>query len=217
MPKFRHFFVLNKPELLIKNRLILTLVCFILQCMIYGLISLGHIKHDAGAQRAAIVAWAKRQNLTINAFILFEKNPDISTLAPGDTVICHDWDCLCGERAFLREFLQRILTDGLCLYSTRSEYCLDQGRHSMKYAFEMYAEIWDTFISYKNFQGARRRAANGGFMGRPRGARGTRHKMEAYQGIALRMHRDGRSMYAIAHELGVSAPTIKRFLSAQGF
>ena len=194
-----------------------SLVCFINKPMIYGLIFLGHNKHNSHVQRDALMQFAKEHHLTIDKFISFDKNPDISIFKPNDTIICYGWDCLCNDRNFLREFIQYLLNNNVFIYSVQSKYHIDKtmDMNALKYAFNMYMDIRFNFISNKNINGARQRVANGHAPGRPHGARGVNHIMDGKGATALKMHRDGFSMYAIARELGVSAPTIKRFLVAQ--
>ncbi len=185
--------------------------------MVYGLVFLTHVKYSAHVQRDGIIRFAKEHGLTMGKFIEFDKNPDISMFKPNDTIICYGWDCLCNDRNFLRKFIQYLVNNNIFIYSVQSKYCIDKTMNIkvLKYAFDMYMDIRFNFISNKNINGARQRVANGHAPGRPHGARGVNHVMDGKGATALKMYRDGFSMYAIARELGVSAPTIKRFLDTQ--
>lgn len=185
--------------------------------MIYGLIFLEHTRLSAKKQRADIVQFAKLRNLSVNKFIEFAGNPDISIFKSGDVIICHSWGCLCEDRAFLRRFIKYLLANNVFLYSVTSKYCIDDIMNTgvLKYAFDLYEDIRFNFVSNKNIRGARQRVANGHAPGRPHGAKGQRHVMDGKENDALTMHRNGFSMYAISKKLGVSTPTIKRFFVAQ--
>lgn len=201
-----------------KNMLILSLVCFTFILMNYGLIFLGHAKHCAKKQRDEIAAFAQKQKRVIDKFISFDKAPDISVLRPGDTVFCYSWDCLCSERAILRQMIQHFLKQKTYIYSATSKYCIDKSLdlYALVYGFDMYEDIWSTFISYKNTLGAKTRVKNGHAPGRPHGARNYTHILDGKESVVLDMHNKGFSMYAIAKKLQTSAPTIKRFLVSQG-
>lgn len=198
--------------------MILSLVCFTLPTMVYGFIFLGNLKHSAQIQRNGIEKFIKKHKLTIDRFISFDKNPDISILQPGDYLVCYSWDCLCTERSFLRQIMQYLFKNKIYVYSATSKYCVDESIdiNGLIYGFNMYDEIWNTFISYKNICGAKTRVENGYAPGRPVGAKNYSHVLDGKEKQVLNMFSNGSSMYAIAKKMNVSAMTIKRFLVSQG-
>ena len=197
--------------------LILLLIWFISIPMIYGFIFTKHLKHSAQNQRSGIEAFVKKHKLNIDEFIPFDKNPDISVLQPGDSVVCYSWDSLCTERSFLRQMIQYLFKHKIYVYSTTSKYYIDKfiDINALLYGFNMYDDIWNTFISYKNICGAKTRVENGHSPGRPVGAKNYNHVLDGKEKIVLNMFSNGVSMYAIAKKMNVSAMTIKRFLISQ--
>lgn len=192
------------------------LVCFILTPMIYGLIFLEHIKHSAQSQRNTVALFAQKHKLTVDKFISFDKNPDISILRSGDSIICYSWDCLCTDRDFLRQTMQNLFKQNIYVYSTTSKYFIDKSMDTdaVMYGFNMYDDIWNTFISYRNTLGAKARVENGHAPGRPFGAKNRTHVLDGKEKTILNMFSRGASMYAIAKKTGVSSMTIKRFLNS---
>lgn len=193
-----------------------TLVCFTFIHMIYGFVFFGHLSHAVQKQRRCISAFAKQHKQNIDKFVVFDKNPDISMLKPGDVVICYSWECLCSERAFLRQMIQYLMEHRIYLYSATSKYCIDKAMNwdGLGYGFGMYDDMLNTFASYKSIRGVKTRVANGHAPGRRVGAKNLTHVLDGKEQIVLDMHNSGVSMYAIAKKLRVSAPTIRRFLIA---
>lgn len=194
-----------------------TIGLFYIILMIYGFIFTKHLKYSAQNQRNGIENFIKKHNLSLDKFVSFDENPDISILKPGDSVICYSWDCLCTERSFLRKIIQFLLKHKIYIYSATSKYCLDKSTdiNALAYGVNMYDDIWNTFISYKNILGAKTRVANGKSAGRPIGAKNIKHVLDGKENLVLDMYNHGFSMYAIANKLNTSAPTIKRFLVSQ--
>ena len=185
--------------------------------MVYGFVFLGNLKHSAQIQRNGIEKFIKKHKLTIDRFISFDKNPDISILQPGDYLVCYSWDCLCAERSFLRQIMQYLFKNKIYVYSATSKYCVDESVdiNGLVYGFNMYDDIWNTFISYKNTCGARTRVKNGCSPRRPVGAKNYSHVLDGKENMVLDMFAKGVSMYAIAKKTNVSTMTIKRFLDSQ--
>ena len=202
---------------MMKIMLILSLVCFTFISMVYGFVFLKHLKYSAQHQRDGINAFVKKHKQTIDKFISFDKNPYVSILQSGDSVICYSWDCLCAERSFLRQMIQYLFKHKIYVYSTTSKYYIDKfiDINALLYGFNMYDDIWNTFISYKNICGAKTRVENGHSPGRPVGAKNYKHVLDGKEKIVLNMFSNGASMYAIAKKMNVSAMTIKRFLTTQ--
>lgn len=148
--------------------------------MVYGFIFLKHLKYSAQVQRNGIERFVKKHKLNTDKFISFDKNPDISVLQPGDSVVCYSWDCLCAERFFLRQIIQYLFKHKIYVYSATNKYCIDKSTDikSLIYGFDMYDDIWNTFISYKNICGAKTRVKNGYAPGRPRGAKNYTHVLD---------------------------------------
>lgn len=185
--------------------------------MIYGLILVGHNKVSSQIQRANIIGFATNKHLVIDEFISFKNVPDLSKFKSGDTIICYAWNCLCQTRSFLRTFIQYLLKNNIYLYSTTSNYYIDNLSDVKKfeYAFGLYEDIRFNFLSNKNSVGAITRVKNGHEPGRKTGSKNIKHLLDGKEQTVIQMYNDGISMYAIAKKLNVSAPTIKRFLVAQ--
>ena len=196
--------------------LILSLVCFILNTMIYGLIFLKHVKLNATEQRKKITQFASKQKMSVDKFISFDKNPDLSVFKPNDTIVCYSWDCLCHTQDFLRQFIRYVLVNNIFIYSTTSKYHINKkmDADALKYAFDMYEDIRFNFVSRKNLQSVQTKIANGQSIGRPSGTKNTNHILDGKEATVLKMYKNRVSMYAIAQTMNVSAPTIKRFLVA---
>lgn len=182
--------------------------------MFYGLILLKHTKISTQKQRADILRVAKEKNFHIDKFILSEDRPELSQFKSGDTIVCSAWSCLCKKRTFLRVFIKYILDNSIFLYSATSGYCVDKAADikSINYAFSMYEDIRFNFLSHKNTEVVVARVQNGHEPGRRTGSKNIHHILDGKEKIILEMHKNKQSMYAIAKKMGVSAPTIKRFL-----
>ena len=193
--------------------LIYRLVRFIVKTMIYGLIFLGSSQFSAQEQRNGIVKFAKKCKLTIDTFISFNNNPNILMFQPGDTIVCYAWSCLCKETQFLRIFIQHIAKSGVYLYSTTSKYRIDKSMDIkiLQYAFSMYEDIRTNFWSNKTVESAKKRVVSG----RQPGSKNVKHILDGKEKVVWDMYNAGFTMYAISKKIKVSAPTIKRFLTAQ--
>lgn len=181
--------------------------------MIYGLIFLGPTNFSAQEQRNGIVRFAKNHKLTIDEFIPFNNNPNILLFQPGDTIICYAWSCLCKETQFLRIFIQHLVKNEVCVYSTTSKYHIDRNMDMqiLQYAFSMYEDIRTNFWSNKTIESAKKRAVSG----RQTGSKNSKHILDGKEKVVWDMYNNGFSMYAISKKMKVSAPTIKRFLTTQ--
>ena len=113
--------------------------------------------------------------------------------------------------------MQYLFKNKIYVYSATSKYCVDESVdiNGLVYGFNMYDDIWNTFISYKNTCGARTRVKNGYSPGRPVGAKNYSHVLDGKENMVLDMFAKGASMYAIAKKTNVSTMTIKRFLDSQ--
>lgn len=193
--------------------LILSLVCFIVETMVYGLIFLGHTKLTAQDQRDGILRFAKKHRMQIDEFISFNSNPNMLMFNPGDTVICYAWNCLCKEMPFMRMFVQYLVKNGIYVYSATSKYRITSSMDidALYYAFSMYEDIRVNFWSRKAVEGASKRIISG----RHTGSKNKTHILDGKGKVVWDMYNNGFSMYAIAKKMNVSAPTIKRFLTAQ--
>ena len=181
--------------------------------MIYGLIFLEHTQFSAQDQRSSVLHFAKKKNLSIDEFVSFNNNPNILMFNPGDTIICHSWNCLCKETPFLRIFVQHLAKRGVYVYSTTSKYHIDTNldMETLQYAFAMYEDIRVNFWSNKTIESAKKRTVSG----RQVGSKNKTHILDGKEMVVWNMYNNGASMYAIAKKMKVSAPTIKRFLTTQ--
>lgn len=181
--------------------------------MIYGLIFLGPTKYSTQEQRSGIMQFAKKHKLNVDKFVSFNNNPDILMFQPRDTVVCYAWGCLCRETQFLRVFIQHLVKNEVCLYSTTSKYHIDKNMDmkTLQYAFSMYEDIRANFWSNKTMESAKRRTVSG----RQPGSKNAKHILDGKEKMVLDMYNSGLSMYAISKKVKVSAPTIKRFLTIQ--
>lgn len=185
--------------------------------MIYGLIFLDHSKASAQTQRYELQHFAKKHNLKIDEFISYKDSPNIMRFSSGDTIICYAWNCICKTKPFLNIFIQYILKNKIYLFSVTSKYSIDQSMdlELLEYAFDMYEEIRFNFLSHKNSAAAGKRVENGHAPGRPVGSKNVKHALDGKEKAIWDMYNNGFSMYAISKKMKVSAPTVKRFLTAQ--
>lgn len=181
--------------------------------MVYGLIFLGHTKLTARDQRDGILRFAKKRHIQINEFVSFNNNPSIFMFNPGDTIICYAWNCLCQEMPFMRMFIQHMVKNGIYIYSATSQYHIapPMDIDTLHYAFSLYEDIRVNFWSRKAIEGASKRIISG----RHVGSKNKTHILDGKENVVWDMYNKGFSMYAISKKLKVSAPTIKRFLTAQ--
>jgi len=181
--------------------------------MVYGLIFLGHTKLTAQDQRNGILRFVKKCHISIDKYISFKNNPDMLQFNPGDTIVCYAWNCLCQEMPFMRMFVQHMIEKGIYIYSATSKYHIAPSMDidTLQYAFSMYEDIRVNFWSRKAVEGVSKRI----IPGRHTGSKNKVHVLDGKEQMILDMRNDGQSMYAIAKKIHVSAPTIKRFLTAQ--
>lgn len=185
--------------------------------MVYGLIFLDHAKTNADVQRQEIQHFVAKHGIIIDEFVSYCDNPDITMFKTNDTLICYAWNCICSGWDFLRIFIKYVLNNKINLLPITSKYHIDSTTdfNQLRYAFDMCEDIRFNFLSHKSVIGAKKRIENGHAPGRPTGSINTKHILDGKEKVVWDMYNNGFSMYAISKKLKVSAPTIKRFLTAQ--
>ena len=185
--------------------------------MIYGLILYNHPKINTQKQRAVIVRFAKKNGLSVDNYMAFHENPDLSLFNSGDTILCYAWTCLCSKRSFLRELIPYVLKNNIYLYSATSKYCINPETNikAFEYAFTLYEDIRFNFLSHKSLEGIQTSIKKGYKPGRQIGSRNKTHVLDGKEKQIIKLYSAGISMNKIAKRLGVSAPTINKFLASK--
>jgi len=181
--------------------------------MVYGLIFSGHTKLTDQDQRDGISRFAEKCHIQIDEFISFNNNPNMLMFNTGDTLVCYAWNCLCKDISFMRMFIQHLVKNKIYIYSATSKYHIapNMDTDALQYAFSLYEDIRVNFWSRKAVEGASKRI----IPGRHTGSKNKTHVLDGKEKVVWDMYNNGFSMYAISKKLKVTAPTIKRFLTAQ--
>ena len=185
--------------------------------MIYGLIFLEHGKVNEDTQRLYIEKFAEKRGLHIDEFVSYRDNPNILCFQSGDVLVCYAWSCICKTRAFLQTFIKYVVKNKIHIFSVTSKYYVDDTLDfaQFEYVLNLCEDIRFTFLSNKSADGARKRVVNGHAPGRKPGSKNVKHALDGKEKVIWNMYNYGISMYAIAKQMRVSAPTIKRFLTSQ--
>ncbi len=194
--------------------------------MIYGYIRVSTDRQDCENQKIGIDHKARALGLCIERYIedagiSGTTEPEqrrlgrcLRRLRPGDVIICSELSRL-GRRLFMiLRVLEYCMQRGAKLYTVKDNYELGDNIQSkvLAFAFGLSAEIERDLISMRTREGLARRRAMGQPLGRRRGAKNKRHKLDGRHEIIQKMIAHGMSQRQIAKHFNVSPPTIRRLL-----
>ena len=184
--------------------------------MVYGMLFVNHTLYSSAIQRAGIASFCKKNGLTPDGFLSYRDMPDVGEIKPGDSVVFYAWSCVGKTRSQLKKVIGYLLQNKINFYSATGKYNAATGAdfNHLSHAFGLYEDIRFNFLSHKNIAATRRRIARGGSVGRHLGTKNKTHVWDKYAPRIVSMHRAGLSMYRIAHDLNLTAPAVKRCLTA---
>ena len=195
--------------------------------MNYGYIRVSSDKQTVENQRYEIQKYCMTHALEIHGWIeetisgtqFYNKRrlgKLLKRVKKGDMIICSELSRLGRNLYMIMEILNICMQRGCMVQTIKDGYCLGDDIQSkvLAFAFGLSAEIERNLISQRTKEALARLKASGYTLGRPKGAKGKKHKLDGKKQLVERMHKDGISISAIARKLNVSRGCIYNVLKA---
>ncbi len=193
--------------------------------MVYGYIRVSTDHQDCENQKVGIENKARNLGLIIERYIndsgvsgtsepsQRELGKCLRNLCVGDVLICSELSRLGRKLFMIMRILEHCMNVGARLYTVKDDYELGDNIQSkvLAFAFGLSAEIERDLISRRTKEALALRRARGQKLGRARGSRNKRHKLDGRHDHILHMYDMGYSKLKISKKLGVSVTTIYRF------
>lgn len=194
--------------------------------MIYGYIRVSTDKQDCENQKIGIEQKAKRLGLTIEKYIEDSgvsgiKEPDkralggcLKNLQKGDIIFCSELSRLGRKLFMIMRILEHCMNVGAKLYTVKDNYELGDNIQSkvLAFAFGLSAEIERDLISLRTKEALARLKAQGKTIGRKKGSKNKTNKLDGKEEKIKKMLKQKKSKAHIAKAVGVTAPTLNKFL-----
>ena len=197
--------------------------------MIFGYIRVSTDKQTVLNQKYEITCYAKRHKIKIDKWIAETIS---GTVAPskrnlgkllgkvkkGDIIICSEISRLGRNMFMIMSILNRLMEDGVLVYTVKEGYKLGSDLTSkvLAFAFSISAEIERTLISDRTKEALRRKKSEGVVLGRPRGKLNTRYKLSPYENEIINMLLCGYSKKYISETFNVNTQTLTNFQKRRG-
>lgn len=193
--------------------------------MVYSYLRVSTLEQDEHNQRLGVEKKAQSLGLTIDRYFVDKMSGTVDPakrnlgrllrrVQPGDIIIVSELSRF-GRRLFmLFRILESLLNKGVCVYSVKDAYSLDDSLQSkiMAFAFGMAAEIERDMISQRTREALTLRRQMGIKLGRPAGAQTRVHKLDPYQPKILRWYAAGIPKARIARRLHCTDKTVRKYL-----
>lgn len=197
--------------------------------MIYGYIRVSTDKQTVENQRFEILKYSKKENLKVSEWI---EETISGTISPrkrklgkllertqkDDIIICSELSRLGRNMFMIMSILNRLMEDGVLVYTVKEGYKLGSDLTSkvLAFAFSISAEIERTLISDRTKEALRRKKSEGVVLGRPRGKLNSRYKLSPYENEIINMLLCGYSKKYISETFNVNTQTLTNFLKRRG-
>ena len=193
--------------------------------MIYGYIRVSTAAQQTENQRYEIEQFCLRERIVVHDWIeecisgtKGYQERDLGRLLgqvqSGDIIICTELSRLGRNLFMIMELLALCMKRGCGVWTIKDNYRLgdDIASKVLAFAFGLSAEIERTLISQRTKEALARRKQEGKVLGRPRGSKSQSTKLTGQEDFIVSQLRAECSKVSIASRLGVSLPTLRRFI-----
>lgn len=197
--------------------------------MVYGYIRVSTGKQTAKNQKIEIQKFCKERKLRkvqwISETISGTKSPDkrklgvlLQTVGKNDIIVCTEISRLGRSMMMIFDVLNKLMTIGAKVYTIKENYELGDNIQSqvLAFAFGLSAQIERDLISERTKMGLERIRKEGKIVGRPKGQKQAKLKLTGKCAYIKRERLKGRDKTSLARELGVTFPTIHKFMKIKG-
>lgn len=194
--------------------------------MIYGYIRVSSDKQTVENQRFEINNFCSKNSILIDGWIeetiSGTKNYNkrefgklLRKVRKDDLIICAELSRLGRNLFMIMEILNICMTKECRVWTIKDNYRLGEDIQSkvLAFAFGLSAEIERNLISQRTKEALARKKAEGMVLGRPKGSKNTKRKLDGKEGNILRMLESGMTKVQIAKQLKISRNTLYLFLS----
>ena len=198
----------------------------IIQSMIYAYIRVSTDKQTVENQRFEIENFCESYKIQIDKWIeetvSGTKNYSkrclgnlIDTVKKDDLIICSEISRLGRSLFMIMEILSKCMEKECRLWTVKDAFRLGNDIQSkvLAFAFGLSAEIERNLISQRTKEALQRKKAEGQKLGRPLGVKNCHRYLDGLEKHISLLFSTGMSLTKIAHSLGVSPLTLKRFKS----
>lgn len=194
--------------------------------MIYAYIRVSTEKQTVENQRFEIQKFATEQQLIIDKWIsetisgtkdISERKlgPLLKRMKKGDVLIVTEISRLGRNLMGIMSILNQCMTKNTMVLTVKERYTLGNNINSqiLAFAFSLSAQIERDLISQRTKEGLARRVAEGVKLGRRKGAKNKKYKLEEKEHIIRQMLNEGKSKSAICRKLKCHLITLNKHLS----
>ena len=194
--------------------------------MIYGYIRVSSDKQTVENQRFEINNFCSKNSILIDGWIeetisgtknynKRELGKLLRKVRKDDLIICAELSRLGRNLFMIMEILNICMTKECRVWTIKDNYRLGEDIQSkvLAFAFGLSAEIERNLISQRTKEALARKIAEGMVLGRPKGSKNTKRKLDGKEGNILRMLESGMTKVQIAKQLKISRNTLYLFLS----
>lgn len=198
--------------------------------MIYGYIRVSTDKQTVENQRFEISEYCKNQNIIINEWIEETISGTVSVnkrnlgkllnkVKTGDTIICTELSRLGRSMFMIMSVLNLLMEQNVKIYTVKEGYKLGDDLQSkvLAFAFSISAEIERSLISQRTTEALKRRKSEGIILGRPKGHKNAKLKLDENEDYILCMLANGYSKVFISKYFKVSEGTVYNFINRKNF
>lgn len=197
--------------------------------MVYGYIRVSTDKQTVKNQKYEITRYAKKHKIIIDEWISetisgtvtpSKRNLGklIDNVRRGDAIICSEISRLGRSMFMIMSILNRLMEDGVQVYTVKEGYKLgiDLTSKVLAFAFSISAEIERTLISDRTREALHRKKAEGVVLGRPKGRRNSYYKLSPYENEIIDLLASGFTKKYISSLYKVNPQTLYNFLKRRG-
>ena len=194
--------------------------------MIYGYIRVSSDKQTVENQRFEINNFCSREAMRIDGWIeetisgtksysKRELGKLLNRVRKDDLIICAELSRLGRNLFMIMEILNICMTKECRVWTIKDNYRLGEDIQSkvLAFAFGLSAEIERNLISQRTKEALARKKAEGMVLGRPKGSKNKKKKLDGKIELIMRMLERGATKALIAKRLKVSRNTLYLFLT----
>ena len=198
--------------------------------MIYGYIRVSSDKQTVENQRFEINKFCKKENMVINDWIeetiSGTKNYTkrqlgnlLKKVKKDDIIICSELSRLGRNLFMIMEILNICMTKECRVWTIKDNYRLGDDIQSkvLAFAFGLSAEIERNLISQRTKEALARKKAEGVVLGRPKGSKNKKHKLNGKGTVINNMLKNGVNKAQIAKKLKISRNLLYSFLKEESY